>query len=61
MTTIYEENYEVGESDEVITSPSNSKGLGQLIRFDYHALKMPQPAGCTVGVPAEITNITKLK
>ena len=34
---------------------------GQLIRFDYHALKMPQPAGCTVGVPAEITNITKLK
>lgn len=34
---------------------------GQLIRFDYHALKMPQPAGCTTGVPAEITNITKLK
>ncbi len=34
---------------------------GQLIRFDYHPLKMPQPAGCTVGVPAEITNITKLK
>ena len=34
---------------------------GQLIRFDYHPLKMAQPAGCTVGMPAEITNITKLK
>lgn len=34
MTTIYEENDEGGESDEVITSPSNSKGLGQLIRFE---------------------------
>lgn len=34
---------------------------GQLIRFDYKTLKMPQPAGCNVGMPAEITNITKLK
>ena len=34
---------------------------GQNITFDYHPLKMPQPAGCTVGIPAEITNITKLK
>jgi hypothetical protein len=34
---------------------------GQLIRFDYRPLKMPQPAGCNVGIPAEITNITKLK
>ena len=34
---------------------------GQLIRFDYRPLKMPQPAGCTVGIPAEITNINKLK
>ncbi len=34
---------------------------GQLIRFDYRPLKMPQPAGCNVGMPAEITNITKLK
>ena len=34
---------------------------GQNITFDYHPLKMPQPAGCTVGVPAEISNITKLK
>lgn len=34
---------------------------GQNITFDYHPLKMPQPAGCTVGIPAEISNITKLK
>lgn len=34
---------------------------GQKISFDYLPLKMPQPAGCTVGMPAEITNITKLK
>ena len=34
---------------------------GQTITFDYHPLKMPQPAGCSVGLPAEITNITKLK
>ncbi len=34
---------------------------GQTIKFDYHPLRMPQPAGCTVGIPAEITNITKLK
>lgn len=34
---------------------------GQNITFDYHPLKMPQPAGCAVGIPAEISNITKLK
>jgi len=34
---------------------------GQNITFDYHPLKMPQPAGCAVGMPAEISNITKLK
>lgn len=34
---------------------------GQTITFDYLPLKMPQPAGCTIGIPAEITNITKLK
>jgi hypothetical protein len=34
---------------------------GQTISFDYHVLKMPQPAGCTTGVPAEITNIVRLK
>lgn len=34
---------------------------GQNITFDYQPLKMPQPAGCTVGMPASISNITKLK
>ena len=34
MTAIYEEDDEVGESDEVISSPSNSKERGQLIGFD---------------------------
>ena len=34
---------------------------GQNITFDYRPLKMPQPAGCSVGMPAEISNITKLK
>jgi hypothetical protein len=34
---------------------------GQTISFDYHPLKMAQPAGCTTGMPAEITNIVKLK
>src|SRR4051812_49319974 len=30
---------------------------GQEITFDYHPLKMPQPAGCNVGIPAELSNI----
>jgi hypothetical protein len=34
---------------------------GQTITFDYQPLKIPQPAGCATGLPAEITNITKLK
>jgi len=34
---------------------------GQNITFDYQPLKMPQPAGCATGIPAEISNITKLK
>lgn len=34
---------------------------GQNITFDYQPLKMPQPAGCTVGIPSTISNITKLK
>lgn len=34
---------------------------GQNITFDYHPLKMPQTAGCAAGIPAEISNITKLK
>jgi hypothetical protein len=32
---------------------------GLEISFNYHTLKMPQPAGCTVGMPAEVTDISK--
>lgn len=32
---------------------------GLEINFNYHLLKMPNPAGCTVGMPAEITDISK--
>ena len=32
---------------------------GLAIKFDYHLLKMRNPNGCLVGIPAEITNISK--
>lgn len=57
-------NSEDGSEITLIPKDKLSKDVdmdGQLIRFDYRALKMPQPAGCAVGIPAEITNITKLK
>ena len=31
---------------------------GKEIYFDYHPLKMPQPEGCSQGIPAEVTNIS---
>jgi hypothetical protein len=31
---------------------------GMEIRFNYHTLRMPQPAGCTKGIPAEITDVS---
>ena len=31
------------------------------IRFDYTTLKMPNPKGCGKGIPAQITNVQKLK
>jgi hypothetical protein len=31
----------------------------KVIMFNYHTLKMPQPEGCSVGIPAEITDISK--
>lgn len=34
---------------------------GLNVSFNYIPLKMPQPAGCTTGMPAEITNISKSK
>ena len=32
---------------------------GLEITFNYHPLKMPNPEGCTVGMPAEITELAK--
>lgn len=32
---------------------------GLQINFNYRTLKMPQPAGCSTGIPAEITDISK--
>jgi hypothetical protein len=29
------------------------------IYFNYHPLRMPQPPGCSKGIPAEITNLEK--
>ena len=29
------------------------------IYFDYRPLKMPNPKGCSAGIPAELTNISK--
>ncbi|MBL7889591.1 MAG: hypothetical protein JNL24_08565 [Bacteroidia bacterium] len=34
---------------------------GLNVTFDYITLKMPQPAGCTTGIPAEISNLGKAK
>lgn len=32
---------------------------GIQIKFHYRLLRMPNPAGCSVGLPAEITDISK--
>jgi thioredoxin-related protein len=34
---------------------------GMEVKFNYHSLKMANPVGCTVGMPAEITDISKAK
>ncbi len=57
-------NGEDGAEVTLIPKDKLSKDVdvdGQILKFDYRPLKMPQPAGCTVGIPAEISNITKLK
>ena len=32
---------------------------GMEISFNYRTLRMPQPEGCSKGIPAELTDITK--
>ncbi len=34
---------------------------GKEITFNYRPLKMPQPAGCSVGVPAVVTEVVRVK
>jgi len=51
---------EVGE-EELVLIPKDplKKELdkdGQIIYFNYHPLKMPNPPGCVKGMPAEITD-----
>jgi hypothetical protein len=37
--------------------PENLDVDGKEIMFDYRPLRMPNPQGCNVGMPAELTNI----
>ncbi|HNZ41774.1 MAG TPA: hypothetical protein PLI16_04255 [Bacteroidales bacterium] len=30
---------------------------GLVLKFDYRLLKMPNPKGCEVGIPAELSNV----
>jgi hypothetical protein len=51
-----------GETLTLIPKDDLSAGFdvdGMGITFDYRLLRMPNPKGCTVGIPAEITNISK--
>lgn len=34
---------------------------GMQIRFNYHPLKMPQPEGCTKGIPVELSDVEAQK
>ena len=42
---------------EPLPSKLDVDGLG--IKFNYRTLRMPNPQGCLVGLPAEITDISK--
>lgn len=55
-----------GDAGEITLIPKDKLSTdmdvdGMMLSFDYHTLKMPQPAGCSVGMPAELTNISKMK
>ena len=51
------------EADTLVLIPSNSLGKfdvdGLKIMFSYRQLRMPNPEGCSVGMPAEIITIKK--
>ena len=54
-------------TDEVITLipkdalPEKLNVDGMKISFDYRPLKMHNPEGCAVGIPAELTNVISSK
>ena len=39
--------------------PSELDIDGTQITFNYRTLRMPNPEGCTVGIPAEVSDISK--
>ena len=50
------------EADTLILIPALPNGLdinSLEVSFNYHPLRMPQPPGCTKGIPAEITNLER--
>lgn len=55
----------VNDGQEVLTLiprgklPADLDIDGQEVTFDYRTLKMPQPEGCSIGIPAEIKGIAK--
>jgi len=54
----------VGATKPLILIPKNKLSAdidvdGLEITFNYRTLKMPQPAGCTKGIPAELSDIAK--
>jgi hypothetical protein len=53
-----------GETDTLIIIPKDAlpSGFdvnGLKVFFNYHASRIPQPPGCSKGIPAEITNLEK--
>lgn len=53
-----------GESEDITLIPINKLSAdidvdGMKILCNYTTLRMPQPDGCSVGLPAELTNISK--
>ena len=53
-----------GEADTLILIPKDVLPTeldvnGLQVSFNYHPLRMPQPPGCSKGIPAEIINLEK--
>lgn len=62
--TVIVVNREEGETMVLIPKdpiPSEFDNDNTVIRFDYSTLRMPNPAGCVKGIPAALSNISKVK